>query len=102
MDAATVLNTLRNGDVALFLDVMEWDATYIPVMPAGMIPDGEMVPFMGLFGVVTIGAIQHDRGGKYQLQLHTHDHGQAARECFDRQVEEIKQTLAVAELMNVI
>jgi hypothetical protein len=101
MDAATVLNTLRNGDIALFLDVMEWDATYIPVMPAGMITDGEMVPFLGLFGVVSIGAIQHE-GGKYELRLHTHDHGEAARECFDQQIEAIKQTLAVAELMNVI
>jgi len=102
MDAATVLNTLRNGDIALFLEVMEWDATYIPVTPTGMIPDGEMVPFMGLFGVVTIGAIQHEPGGKYELRLHTHDHGEAARECFDQQIEAIKQRLAIAELMNVI
>jgi hypothetical protein len=67
-----------------------------------MIPDGEMTPLVGLFGVVTFGVIQHEPNGKYELRLHTHADAETARECFDRQVEEIKQALAIAELMNVI
>jgi hypothetical protein len=102
MGAATLINALRSGDIARFIDAMEWNKLFIPVTPTGMIPDGEMTPLLGLFGVVTIGAIQHEPNGKYELRLHTHTDAETARKCFDLQVEEIKQTLAVAELLNMI
>jgi hypothetical protein len=102
MDAATLINALRSGDIVTFIGTMEWDERFIPVTPPGMIPDGEMIPFSGLFGVATFGAIQHGNEGKYELRIHTHPDEQAARECFDRQVEEITQTLALAELMSML
>lgn len=102
MDAATLINALRSGDIARFIDAMGWDKLFIPDVPVGMIPDGEMTPLIGLFGVVTFGVIQHEPNGKYELRLHTHPDTETARGCFDQQVEEIKQTLAVAELLNMI
>jgi len=101
MDAGTLTTALRMGDVPALIKAIEWDGTYIPDMPDGFLDPDMLPPFLGLFGAVTVGATQH-AGGKYEVRFHTHPDAQTARECFDLQVTEVKQMLAIAELANLI
>lgn len=97
MDAAAVISALRAGDIGAFVSAVEWDDRYVPDIPAEF-RGGLTNPFLGRFGVVTVGTVQRE-DGSHRLSLHTHPDVETAQGCMERQMVEVKQTLALAALM---